>query len=191
MRPIFIDELLAECVAGVSTAILSTLQGVNPDIQGIYFKHGHPKEIIAELQAMSKSPDKKNQRYPLVALFRDFPEERGVDAGIYSVPTLNIFVIALSNPVFTSDDRKSKNFMPILYPIIDELFKQIRQSGDFAPGLKSVYQYTQIDHYFWGRESIFGAEANIFTDWIDCIEIKNFKLPIYLNTYRGTQGLLG
>lgn len=191
MSAIFVDELLEDCAAKTSTVVLSALQAVNPDIQGVYFKCGHPLEIIAELQAMSKAADKKGQRYPLIALFRDFPEDRGVDAGIYSVPRLNLFFIALTNPTFTTDQRKQKNFKPILYPIMEEFFNQIKGSAKFSPGKIGVYSYTQIDHYFWGRESIYGAEANIFTDWIDCIELKNFKLPIYLNTCSAGNGIIG
>lgn len=191
MSAIFVDELIADCVAKTSTVILPSLQIINPDIQGVYFKHGHPLEIIRELQTMSKAANKKGQRYPLIALFRDFPEERGTDEGIYSVPRLNIFIIALTNATFTTDQRKEKNFKPILYPILEEFFNQIAISGKFLPGRIGAFSYTQIDHYFWGRESIYGAEANIFTDWIDCIELKDFKLPVERYTCKGGNGLLG
>ena len=191
MNPIFVDELIADAVTKTSTTLLTQLQAVNPDIKGVYLKHGHPLEIINELQAMSKATDKKGQRYPLIALFRDFPEERGVDALVYSVPTLNIFIIAPTNPNYFTDDRKAKNFKPILYPILIEFLNQLRISGKFQGGSKGFYTYTQIDHYFWGRESIYGAKANIFEDWIDCIELKNFKLPIELNACTLANGLVG
>ena len=178
-QPVFVDEILAAAVARVETKLLAQLQGVNPDIQGIYFQHGHPVEIIENLQSMSLAAEKKGQRYPLVALFRDFPEAKGIDPGVWSQPTFNIIFATLTNPTYLTETRKQKNFKPILYPIVQEFFNQLE--GKVLSGNKSENPYIQIDHYFWGRESIYGQNANIFTDWIDCIEIKNYKPKFYNN----------
>lgn len=178
MKAIFIDEILKDCVVAASAKILPQLQAVNQDIQDLYFQHGHPYEIIATLKQKSKTDANKPIRYPLIGLFRDFPERRGTRVGVYSEATLNIIIAVRTNPNYLSDQRKEKNFKPILYPILFELLNQIKQSGKFL--VTNDFSYEQIDHYFWGRESIYGAEANIFTDTIDCIELKNFILQTYL-----------
>lgn len=178
MKAIFIDEILKDCVVKTSDKILAQLRTINTDIQDLYFQHGHPYEIIATLKQKSKTEANKPIRYPLIALFRDFPEKRGTRPGIYSEATLNIIIATRTNPGYYADQRKEKNFKPILYPILFEFLEQIKLSGKFQ--VVNEFSFEQIDHYFWGRESIYGAEANIFTDTIDCIEIKNLNLQTYL-----------
>lgn len=174
-----LKEIVEYCVTLTSAALLAQLQTADQNITGIYFKHGHILEIVAELEALSKGPTTKNQRYPLVALLRDFPELNGAIPGIDAQNTLNLIIATRTDPNYTSDKREVLSFLPILQPIAAELLHQFEMSGKFmAPG-QDQQNYLAIEHYFWGRESIYGSKANIFNDWIDCIEIKNLNLKLY------------
>lgn len=179
--PIFLDEILKDCVEKASAVLLTQLRVVDPNITGVHFQHGHPLEVIAKLKLLSTGVTTKTDRYPLVALFRDFPEVNGSMPGIYSRPTVNIIIATRTLPTYDSDTRKEKSFKPILYPILNQLFYEMEMSGKFMTTGEDQQNFTQIDHYFWGRESIYGAAANIFSDWIDCIEIKNLTLNLYDN----------
>jgi len=131
------------------------------------------------MKSMSEAAIKKPMRYPLVALFRDFPQTP--KQGFAFVAKVQIFIITRTQSNYYAEDRKEKTFKPILYPILTELVNQMEQSGRFLfnGGMQNSWD-EQVDHYFWGRESIYGAKANIFTDWIDCIELKNLNLQTYL-----------
>lgn len=177
---IFVDEILKDLVENkVSPLILATLQEADPLITGVYFQHGHMKEIIATLELLAKDPDNRDKRYPLVALARDFPENNGALVGIYSQPQEVLLICTPTVASYDADQRKEKSFKPILYPIWLELYRQMDLSGRFMTKGDGQQNYTQIDHYFWGRESIAGAQANIFNDWIDCIEIQKLNLKLY------------
>ena len=72
---IFVDEVLKDIIeTKVTPAILAQLQEADPNITGVHFKHGHIREIIKELEDLSKGTTTKTERYPLFALLRDFPE---------------------------------------------------------------------------------------------------------------------
>ena len=162
---ILIDDLIKSKVALAATELN----------RPIYFMHGHILEIIQELKKLSEDKASKAMRYPLVALLRDFPETKGQEIGIYSEARLNLIIATRTEPTYNSEKRKSNSFVPVLYPIWGALEKQIKLAPEFIVNGTGL-DYTQIDHYFWGREGLFGSESNIFNDWIDCTEIKDLNL---------------
>lgn len=143
----------------------------------IFFMHGHILEIVQELKKLSEDKQSKAMRFPLVALLRDFPETKGQEIGIYSEARLNLIIATRTEPTYNSEKRKANSFIPVLYPIWEALEKQINWGQEFNTSGIGL-DYTQIDHYFWGREGIYGSDANIFNDWIDCIEIRDLNLKI-------------
>lgn len=180
MIPVYIDEIIADCVLKAQGILLADLQAIDSNITGIHFKQGHPREIIKELEVLSKGLTTKTERYPAVWLFRDFPEDMNPVPGIYSDATVRIFIATRTDPTYNSEQRKVKSFKPILYPIYLELMNQIELSGKFVIQGHDRQQLRKTDHYFWGRESLFGKDGNFFTDWIDCIELENLNLKTYL-----------
>jgi hypothetical protein len=174
-----IEEIVSYCVSLTSAKLLAQLQTFDASITGVYFQHGHILEVVSELEKLSKAPETKATRYPLVALLRDFPELNGALPGIESQDTLNFIVATRTNPNWNSAKRKTNTFDPILKPIVNDLLYQFELSGKFMSQGADQQNYTAVDRYFWGRESIYGSKANIFNDWIDCIEIKNLTLKIY------------
>lgn len=143
--------------------------------QRIYFHHGHMIEIANVVKQLSKDTDIGN-RYPLIALKHDIKQQKRTGNGIEF--TANLFIVTLSDPRYYAEDRKELIFKPILTPIYDEFIRQIARSGLFLEqSTNEVNENTQYtEHYFWGREQVMGNEANIFGDWVDCIEIESMKL---------------
>jgi len=142
----------------------------------VYFQHGHPLEIVGKLKVMSEAKSTKGLRYPLVALFRDFNERKGFEVGIASEADLNLIIATRTEPTYDSDKRKAESFKAVLHPILEALEKQILIDGRSFLTSGTGLGYTQIDRYFWGRESIYGVDGNIFNDYIDCVEIRNLNL---------------
>lgn len=174
-----LETIIAYCVSLTSAKLLPQLQAFDSSITGIYFKEGHIIEIIQELEKLSKGPETKSLRYPLVALLRDFPELNGALPGIEGQDTVNIIIATRTEPSYSSAKRKINTFDPILRPIETDLLYQFEMSGKFMTPGADQQNYTSVEHFFWGRESIYGVKANIFNDWIDCIEIKNLTLKMY------------
>jgi len=152
----------------------------------INYMYGHYLEIISRLQQMTSSPDvaDRSSKFPLIALFQDFPEERDRSAGVYASVSLNMIIAMDTLPEYISSQRYGITFKPILYPIYTEFLNQIAN-----PKRKNVFiedceliSHTKIDRVFFGKEGMYGGSANMFNDYLDCIEIKNLRLSFY-NTY--------
>ena len=173
-----IKDIIEPIVDKVSQKILSTLQDVDPSILAVNFMAGHPLEIVNRLQARTNNDALKFNKYPLIALFLDAEEDRGNDIGVDAEVTLNLIIARSTKSDFIADQRLELNFKPILYPIYEEFLLQLYLSGKFLVKSKDAIKHQKIDRFFWGTESNKNNKANIFNDYIDCIEIKNLKLKV-------------
>lgn len=164
---IYVDELIKANVDNISTVE-----------RPVYFMHGHPIEIVQELQKLAQDQESKAKRFPLVALFRDFNERKGVEVGVASEATLNLIIATRTQPEYNSNKRKELSFKAVLHPIWEELEQAIMWDAKNYLTNGTGLDYTQIDRYFWGREGLYGNDGNIFNDYIDCVEIRNLNLKI-------------
>lgn len=156
--------------------LLQKLQEYDQYITGVHYEHGHPLEITETLLKQSKSISKKFSRFPLVALFQDFPEAKG--SAFDSEVTLHILICYGTSNKYKASTRYDKTFRPVLYPVYDELLEQIRLEKRFNVINKSLITHTKIDRVYWGRETDPGNTANKFNDLLDCIELKDLKIKI-------------
>lgn len=177
-RPVIVD-LFNNIVAKVSAVLTDDFKQIDPNITGVHYDFGHPIEIINTLAEKDKTNTFVFQKYPLIALFQDFPENNNiVEDGLFEV-VLHIVIVRSTDPNYRAKERYDKNFKPFLYPIYDQLMKEINNSGYFmTQGVDSI-RHVKIDRLFWGSESLYGNKKNIFGDWVDAIEIKNLKLKVY------------
>ena len=146
------------------------------------FLHGHPLEIVQVLQERLSSPDHKDLRFPLIALFRDFKITKGkkTEADIYGDTSLNLIIAMQTVAAYRADQRETLVFKPILYPIYNELLKQIKLSGFYSVNYAGI-EHDQTDRYYWGRSGLYGNTGNTFNDYLDAIEIENLRLKIKNN----------
>lgn len=179
MRPILVEHL--ELVTkNVSKDLTEKFQSLDSNITGVHYMHGHPIEVINKLGQKDKSNNLMFDKYPLIALFQDFGERNTRDFGI-SEATINIILARATRPDYTAEERYNYNFKPFLYPMYDRLLSWIERSGNFLVYNKNLIQHEKIDRLFWGNSGLYGNKANVFNDWIDCIEIKNMRLRFYNN----------
>lgn len=144
-----------------------------------YYMFGHRLEISNRLTEMEKNTEKKNMKYPLIALRLDIPEERS--GGIVQY-TLNLLIVTLTNKTYNAEERLENTFKPILYPIYELFIEKLQESGLFVwQSPLQAPRHTTIDRYYYGKA---GEEANIahlFNDPLDAIEIVNLKLTKIIN----------
>lgn len=182
-KPIIFVDIFRDIVAQVSADLLNDLQQLDPEITGVHYLHGHPLEIIDTLRQRDRADwdhPEKYQRYPLVALFQDFPERRYSEPGIAFSPRFHIIIANPTMPEYKSDQRYDFNFRPILYPIYNQLMYRISKHKMFMGyGGTDGISHTKIDRLFWGREGLYANEANVFDDFLDCIEIIDLELSTY------------
>jgi len=164
-------EVIAEIVATTATEILPILQEADGNIQTLHYEHGHYAEIHQTLKDFSESPTLYTQKYPLVAVIEDIMGRAVKDDTEYR------FTIIIAHS--TKDDIKSQKryddvIKPILRVIYEALKRNIMDSGYF-------YGYTlkhdPIIHPYYGSQD--RKDANVFSDFLDCIEMRTVTLKMY------------
>lgn len=181
MKVFSAKQQFGDVVRAVSSALTPSLQNVDPLITGVHYEYGHYTDIQERLIAYSKTASKKQDRYPLIAVFED---DRVVHQrkGVYGVTGMKVLILALSNPNYTREQREETTFKPILFPIYEELLKQIWMSGHFMVYSPDQIRHTQINRPHWGDPSLYSNESYLFGDVLDGIELSNLELTIYLQT---------
>lgn len=137
-----------------------------------YYIYGHPLEIANRLVGKDEGLPSKHQKYPLIALFQDFTESHGDELTIdYSLPFTLIIAYNTIN-TYTSEERYTNTFKPILYPLYRDLLKYMAKSPVLFENDKDKIDHNKIDRLFWGANGVYGNEGLIFNDNIDAIEVQ-------------------
>lgn len=179
-----IVNILKEVVDAASAAKLAYLQSINENYTGIRYDYGHPSDIVTRLVSYSNTEEYKYKKYPLIGLFLDFPQSKGEAENIVSKVRFNLFIAVGTQQSYTPQQRTEHSFIPILYPIRDELFKQLNKHPNILKPEGDKYRHEQIDRYQWGKgglEYYNNGKANPFNDYIDAIEL--FGLELDFDTY--------
>lgn len=145
-------------------------------ITPLYYMFGHPLEVVDRLQELTNSPTEKDKKYPLIALFADIPIDKRKPIGFYGSAKLTIIIATLTDPKYTAEQRIEKTFKPILQPIKEQLVNLIYRHKQFS--FEDELNYTEIEHYYWGKQGLYGNVGNIFNDYIDAIELKDIEVLI-------------
>jgi len=140
----------------------------------IPFHHGHPTEVVNHLSNLNKSAAMRLEKFPCICLFHDFPQDIGND-GYQASVSLNIVIANATDPRYTAEERITNSFKAVLYPMLIQFIKCVKNSIKIDA---SDLDYRQWDRLLWGKTGLYGNTANIFNDFIDAIELENFKIKI-------------
>jgi hypothetical protein len=180
-----IVEIIRQAVEKVRAKLLPDLQAADPDIETVHFEHGPWDEIIETLQQYDKSETLRYSKYPLIALVHDFPEERGNAGGKYGEANLMIVIAHHTNQDYKSAERYTESYLPVLYPLYGELITQLSRSPFLSNPDSTAIRHIKTDKLHWGRNTLYsgGADAaNVLSDHIDAIELRNLRLTIKNNS---------
>lgn len=176
MKLWYIVDVFREIVGKVSAKLTPQLKGYDELITGVHYEHGHPMEVIETLNQKDASETYQFDKYPLIALFQDFPERVSDNTGIQSEATLHLIIARATKADFKAAERYDYNFRPVLYPVYEELLYQIHRHPAIISKGPALIRHTKYDRLYWGRQGLYGNEGNIFNDRIDCIEIRDLQL---------------
>ena len=174
--PVRIVDIMGDLVAKTSAKLLTYLQTIDPLIKGVHYQYGHYNDIKERLLAKGKIDP--TARYPLVVLFEDFRVQNRTP-GIFGIADIKIMVLCLTKKEYTRQQREEKSFKPVLVPIYDELFRQMKLSGKFMQ--YGPFRHNRIDRPHWGDPAIYGPNGYLFDEVLDGIEISDLQLQTYLN----------
>lgn len=166
-KSIFIVDHFTEIANATNAALQAKSFGYT-----VYNKYGHPREIAQYLQELSNSPTEGDKKFPIIMMFTDITINKNI-VGFYGSVSLHFLICNFTEPTYTSEQRTELNFKPILHPIKDEFVNQIEKHKGFT--FPDVPRFLETDMYFYG--STFNNK-NVFNDYIDCIELRNFQINL-------------
>lgn len=167
--PLYIVDIMKDIVTATNAKTFPLL-GKN-----IVYEHGRSIQILNKLLALNGGVATR-QKYPLFALFQDFPESMGGNAYYATVKFPKMIIGTLSNATDDNQARYDKNFKPILYPIYWEFLKQIPLNGNIVINDPGAIPHTKWDRPGTTRAVDDPKLANNFNDFLDTIEIENMVL---------------
>lgn len=162
--PLYIVDIIGEVVAATDAALFSTL---NKHIDYLY---GRPTQILTELQKMGNAASTKGLRYPLIALFMDFPEQSGGSAYYADVKFPRIAIATLTTFTDSPAKRYPKTFKTTLYPIYMEFMRQLTLHPNVVGNDPDMFP-----KYKWDRLGS-QPEGNNPDDYLDAIELQNLQV---------------
>lgn len=146
------------------------------------FYYGHPLDVtnvLSNNQLNSGFGDNTSE-YPMICLILDTNLNCG-DAMEYDyISTAQILILANTDPVYNSAQRRELVFKPILHPLYGLLMDAIEDSKYVATPPEGT-KHVRTDRYYWGKEGIkiSGNDGLIFNDQLDGIEINLSGLKVY------------
>lgn len=194
IEPVYIDDIIGEVVQATSAAIvdkknnpgqslLGLIQANETEalgatmIQQIRYSQSSFDELIETLAQADGSGEERYNKYPLIHLVQDITIERGQDVGIFGSAPLDIIFIHQTVNTYKIEDRNSKVFKPVLWPMYYEFMFQLSKSG-WVYGTNSdtgEFRHRVTKRAFWGNRQLKGSK-NILNDFVDALEVQNLQV---------------
>lgn len=174
-------------VSSVSTTGFSFEADTGLDFDGLTWKslapyamYGHTIEIVKRLDLKSKDSIEKFEKFPLIWMITDLKESSGDNYNyLYSIDTPRFFIVNSTNKLYTSPQRLTNNFKPILQPIYENFIEAILDYRIIDTPTNEI-EIEKYNRYSWGAESAQGNTGLIFNDWLDAIEF----IPKEINVFK-------
>jgi hypothetical protein len=155
---------------GADFVLQNSFTSSNPT--NLFFHRSTYREFV---DIMVQFKDQKD-RFPLI--FLNSPTIDIKIVGDLGYATLGQIIIATSSlPNLTSDIREVQSFRTILRPLSNMFLDSLRVLG-------MIDEKTEInikEHFFYGNLDDDGVSGNLFSDYVDAIEIKNLKIKLKTN----------
>lgn len=171
--PLNSDEVISNIVAKAE-AILSADTSLS--IPRINFKYETWENLQKMIEAENKDPEKKNIKYPLVAMIRKSNQKHITVDNKYD-SQVTFIIVNKANPNDSLVTRVAKNFVPVLRPIKEELFQQIRKSRDIY-GYMSNGPSCTVDESYDFEPNTKGYQLPDFLDGIVVVADLKFNEPM-------------
>lgn len=162
--PLYIVDIIGDVVKAVDTVLFPTLN------KHIFYTYGRSIQILNKLQALNQGITTQNTKYPLFALFQDFPQQRGGNAYDCTVRFPKISIAMLTTSTDEPPERYCKTFKPVLYPIYLEFLNQLVRHPNVVGDDPGAIPHTQ-----WDRPGT-QPEGSKLNEYLDAIEIQDLQL---------------
>lgn len=147
---------------------------VCPEINYIF---GNAQYVKDRLDKMSKSVATNDLKFPLIALFCPFNEQRDVP-DYFSKATVKILIAYSTHKEWSNEERLVLSFQNILRPIYERLKAELLADGRIDFGYKGLIPHEYSENYSYGRYGAHTGTGDALSEPIDAINISNLELKI-------------
>lgn len=146
-----------------------------------YYDYGHVLDILAKLTAKDENEVYKFQKYPLVALILDTEENHDREHYISYSFSPQVLILEQTDENYTSQDRMTNTYKPVLYPIYEDLIEAVKEYTLFYFQPQNLVPHTKHDRMTWGSASVAGNTSTVLNDYLDGIELNFDNIQVFKN----------
>lgn len=147
------------------------------DCPEINYVFGNAQYVKDRLDELSKTPEGNEIKFPLVALFCPFKEQRN-SPEYYTKSKVNILIACSSMKEWSNEQRLETSFRNILRPIYDRLLEAIKADGRFDISYDNIIPHEYYENYSYGRYGAYTAAGDEVSEAIDAINLTNLELKV-------------
>lgn len=183
-----IIEILADVVKATSencTLLVTDQKGKTKSIPcpTINYTFGNGLYIKERLDELSKTVRGNNIKFPLIALFCPFREQRN-NPDYYTRAKVNILIATSSNKKWSNEQRVETSFRNILRPIYNSFIEALQEDGRFDISYQENIPHEYSENYSYGRYGAYTDTGEEVSEPIDAINIINLELKVKLSNCR-------
>lgn len=185
MRSREIIEILADVVAEASKGCELRLPGQDkpfacPDIHYVF---GNAQYVKDNLDELSKSRTGRESKFPLIALFTPFNEERN-DPDYHTKAKVRVLIACSSSREWNNGQRLEYSFRGVLRPIYIGFLQALKEDGRLDFGYDEAIRHGYSENYTYGRYGAYTDAGEEVSEPIDAINITNLELKVKLPNCR-------
>lgn len=149
----------------------------------INYTFGNSRYVKDKLDELSESPEGNDNKFPLIALFCPFQEQRN-SSEYFSKATVNVIIACSTLKDWSNEERLELSFQNILRPIYNRLIEALKEDGRLDFGYDGVVKHRYSENYSYGRYGAHDGTGDAVSEPIDAINITNLELTVTNKTCR-------
>ena len=166
--------IITDCTSGESTEI---------ECPPINYTFGNTRYVKDKLDELSKTPQGTEKKFPLIALFCPFHEERNRH-DCFSKANVNVLIACSTSSSWSNEERLELSFQNILRPIYQKLLEALKDDGRLDFGYDELVKHNYSENYSYGRYGAHDGTGDALSEPIDAINITNLELTVTKQTCR-------
>lgn len=183
-----IIEILGDVVKRISAdcrIVMADYSGASVEIDcpNINYTFGNAQYVKDALDDLSFSPVTSLQKFPLIALFCPFSEDRG-SVEYFTKAKVNILIACSTDKNWSNEQRLQASFKNILRPIYNRMLQALREDKRLDFGYEGVIPHKYSENYSYGKYGAYTPAGKEVSEPIDAINITDLELTVKNPTCR-------
>lgn len=178
-----IIEILADVVKATAEGCVIVVSDYKGGVREmncptINYTFGNAMYVKEKLDTLSKTPHGNDIKYPLIALFCPFNEDRKSPEDYHTKAKVRVLIACASNKEWSNEERLDMSFKNILRPIYHRFLEALQEDKRLDFGYDPIVQHEYSENYSYGRYGAVTGSGEAVTDFIDAINITNLELKV-------------